>query len=154
MSTCEVPGPGEAPREKPISRIHRFQPASSPDTPHRWSDVPLQEYKPAADHHCGVIRSVLVGDRGEATSYQVRYFEIAPQGFTTREHHVHEHTVVILRGQGEVRLGDQIHALHQGDVVYVAPNEVHQFRNLSSSEPLGFLCLVDRERDRPIPVAE
>jgi hypothetical protein len=30
---------------------------------------------------------------------------------------------------------------------------VHQFR-ATAAEPLGFLCVVDRERDRPVPVRE
>ena len=39
-----------------------------------------------------------------------------------------------------------------GDAVYVAPDEVHQFRNPSATEPFGFLCVVDAERDRPVSV--
>ena len=41
--------------------------------------------------------------------------------------------------------------LGNGDVVYVSPDEVHQFRNPSPTEPFGFLCIVDAERDAPIP---
>ena len=48
---------------------------------------------------------------------------------------------------------DTVHALGFGDTVYVAPNEVHQFRNTAESEPFGFLCLVDAERDRPMAVS-
>jgi quercetin dioxygenase-like cupin family protein len=133
------------------SRIHRYQPGVAPLAPHTWSGVPLQEYKPAGDHHCGVLRSVLVGDSGEQTRFQVRYFEIAPGGFTTLEHHRHEHAVIVLRGRGEVRLGDSWHAVDFGDTLYVAPHEVHQLRN-ATQEPFGFLCIVDSERDRPVAV--
>jgi ribulose-bisphosphate carboxylase large chain len=114
--------------------------------------VPLTDYKQAADHHCGVLRSVLVGDGGERTAFHLRYFEIGPGGFTTLEHHEHEHAVVVLRGRGAVRLGEAVHPLAFGDAVYVAPHEVHQLHNPSASEPFGFLCLVDAERDRPVPV--
>ena len=31
---------------------------------------------------------------------------------------------------------------------YVAPDEVHQFRNPTSG-PFGFLCIVDSQRDKP-----
>jgi ribulose-bisphosphate carboxylase large chain len=99
-----------------------------------------------------VTRALLVGGAGERTAFHVRYFEVAPGGFTTLERHAHEHVVVVLRGRGEVRLGGDVHALDFGDTVYVAPGEVHQFRNPSASEPFGFLCLVDAERDRPVPV--
>jgi quercetin dioxygenase-like cupin family protein len=61
---------------------------------------------------------------------------------------------VVLRGAGQVRLGEAVHAIGFGDTVYVAPNEAHQFRNLSESEPLGFLCVVDAERDAPVLMSE
>jgi hypothetical protein len=35
-------------------------------------------------------------------------------------------------------------------VVYIAPNDPHQFRNPEEAgEPFGFLCIVNAERDRP-----
>ncbi len=92
---------------------------------------------------------MLVGAAGEKTHFQLRYFEIAPGGFTTRERHHHEHAVVVLRGTGEVYLADGWHHVGFGDTVYVAPDEVHQLRN-SGSEPFGFLCVVDSERDGPV----
>ena len=58
---------------------------------------------------------------------------------------------MVLRGRGEVRLGEGRHEVGFGDVVYVAPGEVHQLRNVGE-EPFGFLCLVDVERDRPVAV--
>jgi quercetin dioxygenase-like cupin family protein len=142
QSSCEVKPPGM--QEKSRSRVMRFQPDF------RWEGVPAHEYKSPANHWCGVTRMVLVGGRGEATGFQVRYFEIAPGGFSSFERHAHEHAVLVLRGQGEVQLGDQVHPLRQGDAVYVAPNEPHQFRNPSATEPFGFLCVVDAQRDRPV----
>src|SRR5262245_23937244 len=120
----------------------------------RWLDVPVTDYKSPADHWQGVLRTVLVCDRGESTAFHVRYFELAPGGFTSFENHEHEHAVVVLRGSGQVRLGEQLHDLGFGDAVYVAPNEPHQFRNSSTTEPFGFLCIVDAERDRPALVNE
>jgi ribulose-bisphosphate carboxylase large chain len=108
----------------------------------------VQRYKEATEHHCGVSRAVLVGGSGEKTRFQVRYFEVAPGGFSTLERHRHEHAVVVLRGEGEVRLADGWHAIGFGDTVYVAPDEVHQLRNVGG-EAFGFLCIVDSERDRP-----
>jgi ribulose-bisphosphate carboxylase large chain len=115
----------------------------------RWKGVPAADYKQAGDHWRGVARTVLVGDAGEGTAFHVRYFEVAPGGFTSLEEHAHEHMVVVLRGRGHVRLGDAVHELGFGDAVYVAPHAVHQFRN-ASGEPFGFLCVVDARRDRPV----
>ena len=39
------------------------------------------------------------------------------------------------------------------DVVYVAPHEIHRFE-ASDDEALGFLCIVPRDRDRPVTVRE
>lgn len=155
MSSCELPTAGQSLAGQAVvsekgSRVHRHQPAGGPAEPHAWRGVAVQEYKLAADHHCGVLRSVLVGGNGEQTQFEVRYFEIAPGGFTTLEHHRHEHVVVVLRGGGEVRLGEEWHPVGFGDTVYVAPHEVHQLRN-PGQEPFGFLCVVDAQRDRPTP---
>lgn len=154
MNTCEIPSPaGPAPTPSG-SRILSFRPAAEGAAAHSWQGAAGADYKPPADHHCGVLRTVLVGGQGEKTAFQLRYFEIAPGGFTTLERHAHEHAVVVLRGRGEVRLGGAVHPVGFGDTVYVAPHEVHQFRNPSASEPFGFLCVVDAQRDRPVPVKE
>src|SRR5262245_16287555 len=105
MSSCEIPAPA-GPRPVPTgSSVLRFRPADGPSASHTWEGVPVIEYKQPADHHCGVIRTVLVGASGEKTAFHVRYFEIAPGGYTTLERHEHEHVVVVLRGQGTVNLG-------------------------------------------------
>ncbi|MGL4552432.1 MAG: cupin domain-containing protein [Gemmataceae bacterium] len=151
MSSCELPGgPGAVGGRVTAagSRVHRLVPGAA----HSWTGVPPQEYKAAAAHHCGVTRSVLVGDAGEKTAFHVRYFEVAPGGFTTRERHAHEHVVFALRGVGVAVLGEAEHELRPGDTLYVAPGEVHQLRNPAADEPFGFLCVVDAVRDRPVAV--
>jgi quercetin dioxygenase-like cupin family protein len=66
---------------------------------------------------------------------------VAPGGHTPRHFHPYEHEVFVLEGEGVVVEGQQEHSLRAGDVVYVAPDEVHQFRN-AGPQPLKFLCLV------------
>jgi mannose-6-phosphate isomerase-like protein (cupin superfamily) len=56
-----------------------------------------------------------------------------------------------MRGSGEVTVGDTISKIGFGDVVQVGPGVVHQFRN-PTAEPFGILCIVDKERDRPVLV--
>jgi ribulose-bisphosphate carboxylase large chain len=133
------------------SRILRLKPGGQEShSPYAWEGVPVTEYKSAAEHWRGVSRTVLTGNQGESTSFHVRYFELAPGGFTSCEKHEHEHSVVVLRGRGEVQLGPTVHEIHFGDTIYVAPQEPHQFRNPSPTEPFGFLCIVDAQRDRPV----
>jgi len=119
----------------------------------RWDGVPVAEYKAPGTSWNGVSRTTLVGNQDEQTSFHVRYFEIAPSGYTSLEQHSHEHAVLVLRGRGVVQLGEQTHDLAFGDLVYVAPNEVHQFRNTAAAEPLGFICVVDARRDAGVAVA-
>ncbi len=63
----------------------------------------------------------------------------------------HTHTVIGVRGEGVVSRTNQMHTLKVNDIAYIAPMEPHQLRN-ESTEPFGFYCIVDRERDRPQPV--
>lgn len=121
----------------------------------RWDGVPVTAYKPDPAFFKDVTRQTIVGEeQGEERSGIVtRYFEVQPGGYSTLERHEHRHTVIVLRGRGSVRLGDGIHAIAPFDVVYVAPRTVHQFR-AATDEPLGFLCVVDRARDKPVPVRD
>jgi quercetin dioxygenase-like cupin family protein len=95
----------------------------------------------------------LIGSSDQAPNFAMRQFEVAPGGHTPRHFHPYEHEVFVLEGEGEIYEGDQAHPLKKGDVVYVAPNEVHQFRNLGSM-PLKFLCLVpNSSMDMPVTMA-
>lgn len=117
---------------------------------YRWQGVALKVYKEEQGPYRDVTRQTLLGEApGEdAVQFMTRYFEVQPGGYSTLELHQHPHAVIILRGRGEVVLGDQAHAIAPFDCVYVAPGTRHQFR-ATGSEPLGFLCVVDRVRDRP-----
>lgn len=110
---------------------------------YEWPEVELKEYKPGAS--LDVTRRTLM----ESSGSQVRYFEVAPGGFTSFEKHEHEHLVVVLRGAGSVRLGSEWEPIELHDTVHVGPMVPHQFRN-TGNEPFGILCVVDRDRDRPI----
>lgn len=116
-----------------------------------WSHVEASEYKTDDSSFKGVSRRVFVGERGESPLFHTRYFEVAEGGYTTLEQHVHEHVVIVMRGQGVALVGERRVKLGFGDVLYVAPDDVHQLSN-SGSEPFGFLCIVNAERDRPRPV--
>ena len=118
-----------------------------------WQDVEVLAYKPSgAAPFRDVTRQVLFEDPDLAC--QLRYFEVAPGGHTTLERHAHVHAVMVVRGHGRVLIGTTIHELAQNDLIKVPPLTWHQFR-APDDEPLGFLCLVNAERDRPqLPQAE
>jgi quercetin dioxygenase-like cupin family protein len=116
--------------------------------PFRWEGVPLLAYKEdSGTHFRGVTRQVLVRDPDHLGA-ELRYFEIAPRGHSTLEQHGHIHVVMVVRGRGACLLGDHVTRISAHDVVTVPPDTWHQFR-AASDEPLGFLCLVRCDRDRP-----
>jgi ribulose-bisphosphate carboxylase large chain len=118
-----------------------------------WAGVELEAYKADTATWRGITRRELIGRRGESTKFHVRYFEIAPGGHSTLEKHEHEHVVIPLRGVGEAQAGCYIWKVTVGDVVYVSPADPHQFRcPEDATEPFGFLCMVNSERDKPTPV--
>jgi quercetin dioxygenase-like cupin family protein len=93
---------------------------------------------------------VLLGAAGEPAAFQLRYFEIAPGGFSSHERHRHTHAVLVVRGHGRVRIGGRSRAVGPMDFIYIPPGTPHQFR--AGREPFGFVCPVDAVRDRPRPV--
>jgi quercetin dioxygenase-like cupin family protein len=103
------------------------------------SAVPQQPVEMEGAHGCHV--RWLLGEKDGTPNFAMRQFEVAPGGYTPRHSHPYEHEVFVLEGEGVVIEGDQPHRLSTGDVVFVQPDEVHQFRNTGAG-PLKFLCLV------------
>lgn len=94
----------------------------------------------------GMTRQVLFAH--PALAGELRYFEIAPGGFSTLERHEHMHAVLILRGRGHCLVGHKVNRIGERDLVTVPPTTWRQFR-ATLGEPLGFLCLVNPARDQP-----
>lgn len=128
----------------PLVRRHRgdFQ----------WDAVEVLRYKQdGAAPFKDVTRQVLFDSVDPPA--QLRYFEVAPGGWTTLERHEHVHAVMVIRGSGQCLVGDKAYDVGTHDLVSVPPMTWHQFR-AGPGEPLGFLCLVASERDRPQLPAE
>ena len=125
-----------------------------PEDRFRWEGVAVRRYKDADGTHHGVSRQVLLGESAgqEPLRFVTRYFEVAPGGYTSLERHGHPHAVVVLRGRGSVVLDEERATIAPFDCVYVAPRVAHQFM-ADQGEALGFLCVVDRVRDQPVPVS-
>ena len=125
--------------DKPLVRRHQGD--------FHWQGVDVLAYKqeggaPFRD----VTRQVLFGEAGLPA--QLRYFEVAAGGWTTLERHQHVHAVMVIRGRGQCLVGDKAYELGPQDLVSVPPMTWHQFR-AAADAPLGFLCMVPAERDRP-----
>jgi len=119
----------------------------------RWAGVDLRRYKEEnAAPFKAVTRQILFSD--PRLLGELRYFEVEPGGYSTLERHDHMHAVMILRGSGEVLVGDAVHPANTHDLITIPPWTWHQFRPAPGTT-LGFLCMVNSERDRPqLPTAE
>jgi quercetin dioxygenase-like cupin family protein len=113
----------------------------------RWQDVELLPYK--EDGRAlfkSITRQVLFSD--PELHGELRYFEVAPGGYSTLERHEHMHAVLILRGRGHCLVGNEVRPVETRDLVTVPRLTWHQFR-ATADEPLGFLCMVNAARDKP-----
>jgi mannose-6-phosphate isomerase-like protein (cupin superfamily) len=114
---------------------------------YRWDSVPFLPYKEeGAAPFKSVTRQVLFHD--PELRCELRYFEVAPGGYSTLERHQHMHGVMILRGEADVLVGSEVRPVRTFDLVRIPPMTWHQFRT-RGEEPMGFLCMVNIERDRP-----
>ncbi len=115
---------------------------------YQWEKVAVLAYKEEGNCFKSITRQILLNG-GPELPCQLRYFEVAPGGYSTLEQHQHGHFVVIFRGEGGVLLGDRIYQVREKDVIEIPSLTWHQFR-ATGEVPLGFLCLVNTERDRPV----
>src|SRR5262249_29320665 len=120
---------------------------------YRWDGVELLPYK--EDGRAlfkSVTRQVLFSDPAQQS--ELRYFEVAPGGFSTLERHEHTHNALVLRGGGLRGVAADVPRPPPNDPAPVPPMTWHQFR-ATGGQPLGFLCMVNTTRDKPqLPSAE
>lgn len=84
---------------------------------------------------------MLIGPDDGAGVFHMRHFEVAPGGHSPHHSHNYEHEVLILKGRGIVKSEQGDRPCQPGDVVWVPPNEKHQFQSVGD-EPLEFICLI------------
>jgi len=89
----------------------------------------------------GVTKNILIGHTDKAPNAIMRFFWLEPGGHSMLERHPQEHEVIVLKGKGTVQIGEEITEVQPFDVVFVSPNELHQFKN-TSDEPFGFICVI------------
>jgi quercetin dioxygenase-like cupin family protein len=86
------------------------------------------------------VRWLITKEMG-APNFAMRLFEMEPKGHSPLHSHPWEHEVYILQGKGLVISEQGEKNFKAGDVVFILPNEKHQFKN-NGEKTLKFLCLV------------
>jgi mannose-6-phosphate isomerase-like protein (cupin superfamily) len=113
----------------------------------RWESVAHMPYKDeGAAPFKDISRQTLFHE--DNLGCELRYFEMDAGGYSTLERHEHKHAVMILRGSGQCMVGEDVRPVKPFDLVTIPSWTWHQFR-ATDGEPLGFLCMVNMERDKP-----
>jgi quercetin dioxygenase-like cupin family protein len=109
-------------------------------------DGSFEDYKQYISNGAkGVFRRRLLNRDNSSKQFALRAYIIKPGGYTPLDTHEHEHGVYIMNGTVKLTVNNSEIDLKAGDVIHIASNEPHQFRN-ESSEIVKFLCI----RDYPI----
>ena len=83
----------------------------------------------------------VIGEKDGAPNFAMRVFEVEADAATPFHTHAWEHEVFILAGNGHVREEGGETPFQKGDVVFVAPEEKHQFVNDGDTD-LRFICVI------------
>jgi len=105
-----------------------------------------EQFDVTMDGAVGTRMRMLVGPSEGAANFHMRHVEVAPGGHTPHHAHDYEHEILILSGEGTAKSERGDRPFKAGDVLYVPPNEKHQFVNGGDS-PLMFICLIPAPQD-------
>jgi quercetin dioxygenase-like cupin family protein len=114
---------------------------------YRWKNIEVKNYTAAGTLSSGVTKQILFVGSDELAA-EVRYFEAEPGGYSALERHNHIHFVFIVRGRGRAVIDNKVQKLETFDSIVVPSQTWHQFY-ADPDTHLGFLCLVNTERDTP-----
>ena len=97
---------------------------------------------PSACGYVGVTKQIVLGPTDGSDEIVLRHFCVDEGGATPRHTHDFPHLVRIEAGLGvAVDAEGTEHPVGVGDYVYVAPNEMHNFKN-TGKKSFEFICIV------------
>lgn len=83
----------------------------------------------------------VVGETEGWKNNVLRVFRLAPGGHSPKHQHGWEHVNYVIKGQGRLAIGDEMHELREKDFAFVPPNMRHQFSN-PYDEDFEFICII------------
>jgi len=89
---------------------------------------------------------VLLGERDGAPHFAMRKFSMGEGGGMPRHTNQVEHEQYVLAGRARVTIGDGVHEVSAGDVLFIPAGVPHSYRVLAA--PFEFLCMVPNAPDR------
>jgi quercetin dioxygenase-like cupin family protein len=88
---------------------------------------------------------VLVGPDDGAPHFAMRRFRMGPGGGMPRHRNRVEHEQYVLAGRARVAVGDDVHVVEAGNVLYIPAGMPHSYEVLEA--PFEFLCMVPNQPD-------
>jgi len=89
----------------------------------------------------------------EGPNFALRKFSMQKGGGMPRHTNTVEHEQYVLRGRAKIGIGDEIHEVKAGDVVFIPEGIIHFYENISE-EPFEFLCIIPNKEDKLIILDE
>jgi quercetin dioxygenase-like cupin family protein len=83
----------------------------------------------------------------EGPNFALRKFSMLPSGGMPRHTNTVEHEQYVLRGHAKIGIGDEIHEVKAGDVVFIPAGEIHFYENIGT-ESFEFLCIIPNKEDK------
>jgi quercetin dioxygenase-like cupin family protein len=83
----------------------------------------------------------------EGPNFALRKFSMQKGGGMPRHTNTVEHEQYVLRGHAKVGIGDQIHEVKAGDVVFIPAGTIHFYENVGD-DPFEFLCIIPNKEDK------
>ena len=93
----------------------------------------------------GVYKQIPISKENGTPTFSFRVFTIEPQGHTPLHKHPFEHLNYVIEGRGVVVADNREFDVKNGDFIMVLPDEIHQYKNISTSVPLVIICAVPKE---------
>jgi quercetin dioxygenase-like cupin family protein len=94
----------------------------------------------------GTKRQVLIGP-DEGPNFAMRRFIMEPGGGMPMHTNTVEHEQYVLRGGARIQIGDDVHQVKAGDVVYIPAGVPHTYEADQGDEAFEFLCVVPNGPD-------
>lgn len=89
---------------------------------------------------------VLLGPDDGAPHFAMRRFTMGEGGGMPRHTNTVEHEQYVLSGRARVTIGDDVHEVEAGSVLYIPAGVPHDYRVVEA--PFEFLCMVPNAPDK------
>lgn len=103
------------------------------------------EAKPVAAGTATAVQ-VLVGPGDGAPNFALRRFVMGEGGGMPRHTNQVEHEQYVLTGRARITVGDDVHEVAAGNVLYIPAGMPHSYEVVEA--PFEFLCIVPNDPDR------